>query len=245
MIYKIYALLIATPLFILFTIVIGVLVILSALFGLTRLAHYHIPRIWGRGACALYLLPVEVKGLEYLDKQQSYIFLANHQGYFDILLMYGYLSHSFKWMMKDYLKKMPVVGIACICSRQIFVGDSLASIQKAVNDARKTLRGGMSMTIFPEGTRTSDGRMQPFKRGAFMLANEIGLPIVPITIKGSYEAFSRKAWMVTRAPLSLIIHQPITNNQREGKTTKALMADVYDIIERPLMKSDANGTVKA
>lgn len=237
MIYKIYALLIATPLFIVYTIVVGMLVILSALFGMTRLAHYYLPCIWGRGACTLYLLPVKVEGLEYLDKQQSYIFLANHQGYVDILLMYGYLNHSFKWMMKDYLKKMPVVGIACMCSHQIFVGDSLASIQKAVNDARKTLRGGMSMSIFPEGTRTHDGRMQPFKRGAFMLANEIGLPIVPITINGSYNVFSRKAWMVTRAPLSLTIHQPITNHQREGKTTKALMADVYDIIENSLVNS--------
>ena len=235
MIYKMYALFVATPLFVIYTILIGIFVILASLLRLDSLAHHVIPQLWGRGACMLYLLPVRVDGREKLEKEQSYVFMANHQGYFDILLMYGYLGHSFKWMMKEYLKKMPVIGIACMCSRQIFVGESLASIQKAVADARSTLRGGMSMTIFPEGTRTHDGQMLPFKRGAFMLANEIGLPIVPITINGSYKVFNRKAWMVTRAPLTLTIHNPITNHQRQGKPTKVLMAEVHDIIERAVV----------
>ena len=92
----------------------------------------------------------------------------------------------------------------------------------------------MSMSIFPEGTRTYDGKMIPFKRGAFMLANEIGLPIVPITINGSFRAFSRKAKSVTRTQVSLIIHDPITTEQRQGKNTKAIMAEVYDVIEGSL-----------
>ncbi len=234
MIYKLYSLLIATPLFIIYTFFIAVLVIVSSIFRCDALAHNYIPRFWGKGAFVLYLLPVKVEGIEKLDKKQSYIFLANHQGYFDILLMYGFLNHGFKWMMKDYLKKMPLVGVACMFSKQIFVGDSLASIEKAVKDARKTLRDGMSMSIFPEGTRTYDGKMIPFKRGAFMLANEIGLPIVPITINGSFRAFSRKAKSVTRTQVSLIIHDPITTEQRQGKNTKAIMAEVYDVIEGSL-----------
>lgn len=232
MIYRLYSICIATPLFILYTAIVGVLVILTSLLRIDVLAHNYIPRIWGRVSCALYLLPVHVEGRELLDKHQSYVFLANHQGYFDILLMYGFLGHGFKWMMKEYLKKMPIIGIACMCSRQIFVGDSLSSIQQAVANARKTLRGGMSMTIFPEGTRTYDGRMNDFKRGAFMLANEIGLPIVPVTINGSFAAFGRKDWVVKRKKLSLIIHEPITKEDRQGETTKQLMARVHDIIER-------------
>ena len=232
--YKFYSIFIATPIFLIVTIIIGLLVSVTALCGLRALPHRYIPMWWGRIACWLYLLPVHVEGRERLDPRQSYIFVANHQGYLDILLMYGFLGHSFKWMMKEYLKKMPVVGQACIISRQIFVGDSLTSIQQAVKRARTTLQGGMSMSIFPEGTRTYDGKMIPFKRGAFMLANEIGLPIVPITINGSFQAFSRKARSVTRTPLSLTIHQPIVPDYYQHRPTKVFMQEVYDIIDSQL-----------
>ena len=102
--------------------------------------------------------------------------------------------------------------------------------------ARETLRGGMSMVIFPEGTRSYDGKMLPFKRGAFMLANEIGLPIVPITINGSFNVFSRKAKLVKWGRLTLTIHDPITEEQRQGKPTKVIMQEVYDIIDSKLEK---------
>ena len=234
MMYKLYSFLIATPLFMVITVVVGILVILTSLLGLKSFAHRYVPMWWGKAAFWLYLLPVHVEGRENLDSQQSYVFVANHQGYFDILLMYGYLGHSFKWMMKDYLKKMPIVGQVCMVSRQIFVGDSLSSIQQAVKNARKTLQGGMSMSIFPEGTRSEDGTMGPFKRGAFMLANEIGLPIVPITINGSFRAFSRHACSVTRLQLSLKIHEPIHPDYFQHKPTKEFMQEVHDIISHAL-----------
>ncbi len=232
--YKLYSFLIATPLFLIVTVIIGLLVTLSTLLGLPTFAHRYVPMWWGKIAFWLYLLPVHIEGRENLDPSQSYVFVANHQGYFDILLMYGYLGHSFKWMMKDYLKKMPVVGPVCMVSHQIFVGDSLSSIQQAVKDARATLQGGMSMSIFPEGTRSEDGGMGPFKRGAFMLANEIGLPIVPITINGSYRAFSRHAYSVTRTPVILTIHKPIHPDYFQHKPTKEFMQEVHDIIENAI-----------
>lgn len=233
--YRIYSLVIATPLFFVSTILTGLFVTLTSLLGLQILAHHYIPMWWGRIGCRLYLLDVEVTGLEKLDRNQSYIFLANHQGYLDILLLYGYLGRPFKWMMKDYLKKMPVIGLTCMCTRQIFVGDSLASIHKAIDHAREVLREGMSMAIFPEGTRTYDGKMIPFKRGAFMLANEIGLPLVPITINGSFKAFGRKAKAVTRTRLSLTVHDPITKEDRQGKNVKTIMQDVFNIIGKDII----------
>lgn len=232
--YKIYSFLIAWPLFILCTILTCFIVVISVLLGDKNTTCYYVPKVWGRCACFLFLLPVKVEGREKLDSKQSYVFLANHQGYFDIFLVYGFLGHNFKWMMKEYLKKMPFVGVACMASRHIFVGDSISAINKAVTMARETLRGGMSMVIFPEGTRSHDGKMIPFKRGAFMLANEIGLPIVPITINGSFKIFSRHAKSVSFFPLTMIIHDPITEEQRSGKPTKVFMQEVYDIIESKL-----------
>jgi 1-acyl-sn-glycerol-3-phosphate acyltransferase len=137
-------------------------------------------------------------------------------------------------MMKEYLKKIPFVGYACYRSKHVYVGDSLSSIQKTVEQARETLRDGMSLVIFPEGTRTHDGKLQPFKRGAFMLANEIGLPIVPMTITGSYEVMNRRQKLPNFGRLHLCIHPAITEEQRKGKPTKVFMQEVYDIINTPL-----------
>ena len=123
-----------------------------------------------------------------------------------------------------------------MASKQIFVGDSISAISKAVEQARMTLKGGMSMVIFPEGTRSFDGTMNPFKRGAFMLANEIGLPIVPITINGSFKVFNRKAKSLTYGKLTMTIHDPISEEQRKGKPTKVFMQEVYDIIEKDLIQ---------
>lgn len=230
LLYQIYTILIAWPLFAVDTIITGTLVVIFSLLGDRTYTAYYLPKMWAKIACWLFLIKVNVVGKENISDKQSYVFLANHQGYFDIFLVYGYIGHNFKWMMKEYIKKMPFVGVACMASGQIFVGDSISAIGKAVGKARKTLQNGMSMVIFPEGTRSHDGKMQPFKRGAFMLANEIGLPIVPITIDGSFDIFSRHSAMVSRHPLTMTIHEPITAEQREGKNTKQLMQEVFDVI---------------
>lgn len=234
--YKLYTLFIALPLFVVWTIFVAVTIIIANCIGDFSIINDGLLRLWGKWTCAMFLLKVKVEGRENVDKNQSYVFLANHQGYFDIFLVYGYLGHGFKWMMKEYLKKIPFVGYACVKSKQIYVGDSRSAISKAVEQARETLQGGMSMTIFPEGTRTHTGKMGEFKRGSFMLANEIGLPIVPLTINGSFDAFSRDAWSVTRGTLTLTIHKPITAEERQGKASKVIMQDVFNIINSGLVE---------
>ena len=228
--YKIYSFCIAIPIFIVLTILVAITAAVASILGDDKGLGYHVPKWWARITCWLFLLPVEVKGREYIDAKQSYVFLANHQSYFDIFLIYGYLGHNFKWMMKEYLKKIPFVGYACVKLKHVYVGDSISSIQKTVAQARETLQGGMSMVIFPEGTRTYTGQMGEFKRGAFMLANEIGLPIVPMTINGCFDVFPRTAKSVSRSKITLTIHKPITAEERQGKPTKVFMKDVFDIV---------------
>lgn len=232
--YSIYSIFIATPLCIIATIITALTVAIGAILGDDKHIAYWAPHLWSRFNCFIYLIRVKVIGREKLDAKQSYVFLANHQGYFDIFLVYGYLGHNFKWMMKEYLKKMPFVGYACLKANHVYVGNSLASIQHAVKLAQKTLRAGMSLVIFPEGTRTYDGKMQPFKRGAFTLANEIGLPLVPMTINGSFDIFSRKAKQVHFGTLTLIVHDPITAEQRKEIPTRKVMDICYDVIHKDL-----------
>lgn len=232
--YKLYSFCIAMPLFVIVTIVIATAVIVASFCGDRDVTSYYVPKWWSRITCWLFLVRVRVTGREHISPEQSYVFLANHQGYFDIFLLYGYLGHNFKWMMKEYLRKIPFVGYACAKSGQIYVGDTRASMQRTVRQAHKTLQGGMSMVIFPEGTRTYTGDMGPFKKGAFTLANEIGLPIVPMTINGSFHVFNRRARSVNYGTLTLTIHPAITVEERQGKPTAVLMQQVHDIIHQDL-----------
>ena len=238
--YKVYSFTIALPIFVVITIFVASSVIIASFFGDTDVVAYYLPKFWSKCAFWLFFLRVKVEGRENIKKDESYVFLANHQGYYDIFLAYGYLGHNFKWMMKEYLKKIPFVGYACEKSKHIYLPDGISGIAKAVQQARETLQGGMSMIIFPEGTRTRTGKMSPFKRGSFMLANEIGLPIVPMTINGSFDVFSRingsfdvfsrNDKSVNLGTVTLTIHKPITAEERQGKQTKVVMQEVFDII---------------
>lgn len=232
--YILYTIVIATPIFVVLTALTSATIIVAALLGDTNVVPYQVSRLWSKSACWLFLISVEVKGREHLDSSRSYVFLANHQGYWDIFLVYGYLGKPFKWMMKEYLRKMPFIGIACKFSQQIYVGNTTNSIARAVKLAERTLKGGMSMTIFPEGTRSHDGCVAPFKRGAFLLAHQIQLPIVPITINGSYDVLSRHDAWIHSGHMSMTIHKPIEPDERSGMTEQELMNHVRQIINSEL-----------
>ncbi len=234
MIYNIYTYLIATPLFIINCVVNASLMALFGLMGDRKYFTYWIPRFWAWFTCFVYLIPVSVKGRKKIDKNQTYLFLPNHQGYFDIFLLYAYLGVNFKFMLKDYLRNIPFIGYGCAKSGHVYLGESRQSITHALLESRKNLEQGISMTIFPEGTRTHDGKLSEFKRGAFMLASQLERPIVPITINGSYQVFNRDATMISRHSLELIVHDAISVEEQKAKGTKQIMKDVYDIINKDL-----------
>jgi len=184
------------------------------------------------------LLPVKVEGRENIKPGQSYVFVSNHQGAFDIFLIYGFLCRNFKWMMKRQLRKVPFVGIACQYSHQIFVDKrGPRKIKETYDKARATLRDGMSLVVFPEGSRTFTGHMGVFKRGAFMLADELQLSVVPLTINGSFNIKPRMRdvkW-VTWHPLRLTIHKPIDPIGQGTENVKNIETESYRIIMADLV----------
>lgn len=210
--YRLYQLLVALPIFLLASILTSLVTILGCWLGNGHFWGYYPGKLWSWLTIRLFLLPVKVKGRENLDKSQSYVFVSNHQGAFDIFLIYGFLGRNFKWMMKRQIRQIPFVGMACEYSHQIFVDKRGPSkIKETYDKARETLSGGMSVVVFPEGARTFTGHMGVFKRGAFMLADELQLPVVPLTINGSFNVMPRMRdfrW-VTWHPLRLTIHEPI------------------------------------
>ena len=231
--YRIYQLLIALPLIAIYTLITSLMVTIGCTLGNGHFWGYYPGKWWAQFIIRILLLPVKVEGRENLVKGQSYVFVANHQGAFDIFLIYGFLSRNFKWMMKRQLRQMPFVGKACEAAHHIFVDKRGASKIRATYDsARQTLQGGMSLVVFPEGARSFTGHMGVFKRGAFMLADDIELPVVPLTINGSFDVMPRTRdmkWVVWH-PLRLTIHKPIQPIGKGADNIKYLEQESYKVV---------------
>jgi 1-acyl-sn-glycerol-3-phosphate acyltransferase len=236
--YLFYQYLIAGPIFVVATFLTALITALACSIGNKDFWGYWPAHIWARFTCIIFLMRVEVIGRENINKGESYVFVANHQGAYDIWSIYGYLNHNFKWLMKKSLEKIFAVGWACRKAGQVFVDDSsVAGIKETIAEAEQTLKHGMSVVIFPEGSRSWDGKMIPFKRGAFMLAGEFKLPVVPVTIDGSFKAMPRSTYNMTPTRIRLVIHKPIYPGER-GFNTKKLMAECRSEINSALPPAD-------
>lgn len=232
----IYLILIAAPLFLVSTFLAAVITIIMTAFGGDKFWGYWPAHIWSRFVCLIFWVRVEVRGRENIRKEDSYIFVCNHQGAFDIWAIYGYLNHNFKWMMKKSLEKIAFVGYACKRAGHIFVdSNSLQSIKDTIEKSRSRLKNGMSMVIFPEGTRTKTGELGEFKRGAFMLAGEFRLPVVPLSIQGAFDIMPKDSFIPRAGRIILTIHPPIVPGER-GFNTRQLLAQCHETIKEDLTK---------
>lgn len=228
--YRIYQWLIAAPIFIVITFITSIITIIGCWLGNGNFWGYWPAHYWSRLCCMLAFVRVEVRGRENISPDTSYVFVANHQGAFDIWSIYGYLNHTFKWMMKKELENIFMVGYACKRAGHIFVDETkIHAIHDTIAKAESTLKKGTSLVIFPEGSRSWDGKMIPFKRGAFMLAGEFRLPVVPVTIDGSFKAMPRFTYNITPCKITLTIHKPIYPGER-GFNTKILMEQCREAI---------------
>ena len=236
--YCIYQVFVAIPITILMTIWTAILVGVGCALGDGHYWGYYPGRWWARVITRVFLLPVKVEGRENLEPNQSYVFVANHQGAFDIFLIYGYLNRNFKWMMKYQLRRIPLIGYTCEKAHHIFVDKRGPKKIKASYDAaRATLQGGTSVTLFPEGSRTYTGHMGYFKRGAFALADELQLPVVPLTINGSFNIMPRMRDMkfIHWHRLSLTMHQPIYPVGQGPDNIEAIKNQAYDSVMSALV----------
>lgn len=241
--YLIYQIFIALPIMIVITIITAVVTMIGSIFN-DRFWGYWPGMIWGRLFYLIFLIPVHVHGLENIKKGQSYVIAPNHQSYWDAFLIYGFIGIKFKWMMKKELGRIPFVGWACYMAGCIFIDrSSRASSMESIRKAESKLKNGMSVVIFPEGTRTHDGQMAKFKRGAFLISEELKLPILPVTIDGNYDVMSRHAWNVTWHPVHITVHEPVwprSTSETDEQELKAIMTQtseqVYNTINDTLTK---------
>lgn len=235
--YRFYQLFIALPIGLCVTLVTAIVTIVGCTIGSATFWGYYPGRFWSWFLVRLFLMPVTVEGRENLEKDQSYVFCPNHQGAIDIFLVYGFLRRNFKWVMKKSLRNIPFIGKACEAADFIFIDKSgPAKIKESMDKAEKILRGGMSVVIFPEGSRSKTGEMGAYKRGAFMMADELQLPVVPITINGSFKAMPRQrdGKFVIWTPLRLTIHKPLYPIGKGAENQKYLMEESRKATESEL-----------
>lgn len=234
--FGIYQWCIACPIIIVATLLTAIGTLILAPFDKTYFGYY-VPKWWARLWCWLLFVKVEVRGREKIDRNTSYIFVANHQGAYDIFSIYGFLGHNFRWMMRKGLTNIPLVGWACEAAGHIMVDHhNNTALKKTMTDAEKRLADGFSLVVFPEGRRTDTGKMGHFKSGAFKLAAEFNLPVVPITLDGSYQVMPRSTFNVTPGTIVLTMHEPIAPGSSQ-LDAKALAQECYDIIHADLPKS--------
>jgi 1-acyl-sn-glycerol-3-phosphate acyltransferase len=208
-----YQWIIAFPILLVITILTSIFTIILSPLLPNQQISYLPARWWAKSFCTLLFINVNIVGLEYLDSKQSYILVSNHQSIFDIFVVYGWLPTIFKWIMKAELRKIPLVGKACESAGHIFMDRSNSIAAKhSIEKAEAQLKDGVSVVIFPEGTRTRNGEMGSFKKGAFRIAADLRLPIVPITIRGSFERLHRNSLNVHPGIIEMIVHKPIDVN---------------------------------
>lgn len=237
LLYILYTWLIFVPIFLVLTILTALTTILGCLLGGERIFAYYPGMIWSRLTCYLALCPVKVKGREHINRKQSYVFAANHQGAFDIFLIYGFLGVPVKWVMKSGIGKIPLVGAACRAAGFIMVDNSTPKrARESILVAEKNLSKGASVAIFPEGSRTYTGRMIRFRKGAYQMAVDQQLPVVPITLNGPFFVLPIGTLNLRRHRMEMVIHPPMhwEETERSNKKLQEMADETREIIEADL-----------
>ena len=209
--YLLYKWVIIIPTLLISTTLIGSLIIVLCFFGLANFSSRVLARAWARLNAFVTLMDVKVYGKENLEDGRPYVLVANHLSLVDIYVLYGFTGLNLRWVMKKELRKVPVLGLACELMGHIYVDRS--STEKALESitaAKGRIQGDMCVVFFPEGTRSRTSELRPFKKGAFRMAQDLGIPVLPVSISNTNRIVPSDTLDWRPGAVSLTFHQPIT-----------------------------------
>jgi 1-acyl-sn-glycerol-3-phosphate acyltransferase len=209
----------------------------------------HVQRItslWTKIILTVGGVVLNVKGLSQIDPKRQYVFMVNHQSNIDIpVLIQSLPARRLRWIAKKELLWVPFFGWAMWAAKHIIVNradrfDALGSLKRA----KERMKDGVSLVVFPEGTRGSEGDLLPFKRGGFLLAVKTGTPIVPVTINGSAATLPKGDWRIRGGQIEVVIGTPVSvENYRPG-TLRALSAHIRELMGKNLQTASQVRTAK-
>lgn len=213
------------------TLVLGFLAFVTYPFDRKGKVVHLYARLWGKVALFANRVKVRLEGLENLNGKGPYIFMSNHQGYYDIFALLAHLPIQFKWLAKKELFSIPFFGWTMAAAGYIRIDrEGSRETVEAMNEAVQKIRDGLSVVIFPEGSRSPDGSIQPFKKGGFTLAIKSKVPIVPIAISGSREIMPKERLTASPGEIRVRIGTPIDIHNYSMKDRKNLMEKVRERI---------------
>ncbi len=234
-IYQPYKWLFVIPFLGISTIVFGIFAIITSIV-INPVAGGKFAVLWAKLNSYFTPMSVNVEGLENIDENQSYVIVANHLSLYDIYVLYGWIGIDIRWVMKKELRKVPIIGFVCKTLQHIYIDRS--SSEKAIesiNKAKEKICNGTSVIFFPEGTRSCDFILQPFKKGAFKLAIDLGLPVLPVTINGTHKILSKGSTNLMPGTAEMIIHKVIDTSDYNGNTINDLIKKSRDVVKSRLL----------
>src|SRR3989338_7413731 len=200
------------------TIFIFVIVIISLAFDRSGNSIHSIGALWSRILLFLSGVTVEIKGAENLFQDSPQILASNHRGAFDILALQGFIPIQFRWVAKKSLFKIPIIGWSMSLAGYVSIDrEKAGSAYKSIERAAEKVKKGASVLIFPEGTRNAAGSLLPFKRGGFLLAIKSGVPIVPVSIRGTENLMKKESILIRPGAVKVVIGKPIPVSDADEK----------------------------
>jgi 1-acyl-sn-glycerol-3-phosphate acyltransferase len=197
------------PAIALYTIVLGTLSLTSSLFQKTGYFAHWCARTWSRLILATTGVRVEVVGLDRLEQRKTYVFVSNHQSIYDIPILFWSLPYQLRIIAKESLGSFPFLGWHLRRTGHMLVNRRRPDRRKIFGWASRLTSNGLCLIVFPEGTRSRDGRVGRFKGGSFYLALEAGLPVVPVSVVGSRHVMLKGRLATYPGTVTLVVHEPI------------------------------------
>ena len=217
------------------TVILGAMAFIT--FPFDRRGHviHRYARWWGWLILKANGVRVKVQGTEYLDDRRPCIYVCNHQGSFDIFSLLAYLRVPFRWLAKAELFKIPILGWAMRTAGYISLDRSAKKkAYQSMELAARKIKEGTSVVIFPEGSRSLDGALQPFMNGGFTLAIKAGVPVCPVAIAGSWQIMPRTTLRIKKGNIGIIISEPIETKGLTMQDRRPLMQQAEDLIRKAL-----------
>jgi 1-acyl-sn-glycerol-3-phosphate acyltransferase len=235
--------------FVVHTFALGSLAALSGLWDRTGETVLRIGRFWSRLLLAVAGVELKVQHHGELDPSRPYVFMCNHASMIDIWAAFVAVPVSFRFIAKKQLAWIPIFGWAMAAGRMIFIDrQNAVAARRSIEEAVRRIRSGQSVVIYPEGTRTRDGRLMPFKKGGFHLAIDSGAAIVPMAIQGSRALMPRRAMLIRAGEVHLQFGEPIPTAglgaaDRE-RTLKLVHQRVAEMLGEPASPAPADSAAQ-
>jgi len=223
-------LLLSVPFLVVVTLGLGIPAILAGLVDRRGELSWRIARSWGRVVLKAWGVRVVVRG----DAPRGpVIYAVNHGSVLDIPVIFAHLPGSFRIVHKRSLYLIPLIGLYLYCSGHIGIDRSKAfRARKSLERAAQRIAGGTSVAVFPEGTRSADGSVRPFKKGSFVLAIEAGVPVIPVSLAGVKRVAPRGLLRLRPGELEMTLHPPVPTAGRCVEEAGALAEHVRGIVAR-------------